>query len=137
MVLVNKTTVRVRLNETDALGIVWHGHYLSYFEDGREAFGMQYGIGNHDIFSQNLMAPMVKCTCDFKASLTYGDQVIIETRFINTPAAKIIFRYSLYRTDGKIAATGETVQVFTDPQGELVLYPPPFFENWKQKFGLA
>ncbi|MFP3594736.1 acyl-CoA thioesterase, partial [Chryseobacterium sp. SIMBA_038] len=26
--------VRVRFNETDPLGIVWHGHYIVYFEDG-------------------------------------------------------------------------------------------------------
>lgn len=30
--------VRIRFNETDPLGIVWHGNYIVYFEDGREAF---------------------------------------------------------------------------------------------------
>lgn len=29
----------VRFNEADPLGIVWHGHYASYFEDARAAFG--------------------------------------------------------------------------------------------------
>ncbi|MCH5716298.1 acyl-CoA thioesterase [Niabella hibiscisoli] len=37
--------VLIRFNEADPLGIVWHGHYVRYFEDGREAFGEQYGIG--------------------------------------------------------------------------------------------
>ena len=27
--------IRVRFNETDPLGIVWHGIYSTYFEDGR------------------------------------------------------------------------------------------------------
>jgi acyl-CoA thioester hydrolase len=36
--------IRVRFNETDALGIVWHGYYLHYFEEGREAFGRKHGI---------------------------------------------------------------------------------------------
>ena len=31
--------LRIRFNEIDALGIVWHGHYIKYFEDAREAFG--------------------------------------------------------------------------------------------------
>ena len=30
---------RVRFEEVDALGMVWHGRYPSYFEDGRIAFG--------------------------------------------------------------------------------------------------
>ena len=31
--------ITVRFSETDPLGIVWHGNYIKYFEDGREAFG--------------------------------------------------------------------------------------------------
>jgi hypothetical protein len=37
--LIEKTAIPVRFNEADPLGIVWHGHYIRYFEDGREAFG--------------------------------------------------------------------------------------------------
>ncbi len=37
--LVSTTEVLVRFNEADPLGIVWHGHYIRYFEDGREDFG--------------------------------------------------------------------------------------------------
>ncbi len=36
--------IRVRFNETDPIGIVWHGNYLKYFEEGREAFGRHYKI---------------------------------------------------------------------------------------------
>ena len=38
--------VRVRFVETDPLGIVWHGNYIQYFEDGREAFGRHHGISS-------------------------------------------------------------------------------------------
>ena len=33
---------KIRFNETDPLGIVWHGHYITYLEDGRESFGKKY-----------------------------------------------------------------------------------------------
>jgi acyl-CoA thioester hydrolase len=33
-------------------------------------------------------------------------------------------------------ATGETVQVFMNREGELMLTNPPFFEEWKRKVGL-
>ena len=29
------TTVRVRFQAVDSLRSVWHGHYVSYFEEGR------------------------------------------------------------------------------------------------------
>ena len=36
--LTNRTTFRVRFSEIDSMQIVWHGEYVRYFEDGREAF---------------------------------------------------------------------------------------------------
>ena len=41
--------IRVRFSETDPLGIVWHGNYIKYFEEGREAFGRKYGISYLEI----------------------------------------------------------------------------------------
>ena len=50
--LIVRTEILVRFNEADPLGIVWHGHYIRYFEDGREAFGNQYGIGYLDFYKK-------------------------------------------------------------------------------------
>ena len=36
---VDFTDIKVRFSEIDSLGILWHGNYVQYFEDGREAFG--------------------------------------------------------------------------------------------------
>ena len=36
---------KVRFEETDPLGIVWHGRYASFFEDARTAAGEKYGFG--------------------------------------------------------------------------------------------
>ena len=40
-----QTEIRVRFSEVDSMGVVWHGNYLKYFEDGREAFGRKHGLG--------------------------------------------------------------------------------------------
>lgn len=37
--LTDRTTIKVRFSEIDSMQIVWHGEYVRYFEDGREAFG--------------------------------------------------------------------------------------------------
>ncbi|PZX91983.1 acyl-CoA thioesterase [Flavobacterium aquariorum] len=128
--------IRVRFNETDPLGIVWHGYYITYFEDGREAFGRHHGISYLDIADSGYTTPIVKSSCEHKLSLRYGDVIRIETTIVDTPAAKMIFRYRIFDTKDEIACTGETVQVFLDSQGELMLTNPPFFEEWKRKVGL-
>ncbi len=127
---------RVRFNETDPLGIVWHGHYITYFEDGREAFGEAFGISYRDIQAQGFLAPVVKCTCAYKLPLRHGDWATVCTEFVDNPAAKMIFRYTIVNDRQRVVATGETIQVFTDPTGELVLTHPPFFADWKEKHGM-
>jgi acyl-CoA thioester hydrolase len=128
--------IRVRFNETDPLGIVWHGIYITYFEDGREAFGREHGISYLDVQSQGFTTPIVKSVCEHKLSLRYGDVARIETTFVATQAAKLIFRYVIYDTKNEVACTGETVQVFLDSNNNLMLTNPPFYEEWKRKVGL-
>jgi acyl-CoA thioester hydrolase len=128
--------IRVRFNETDPLGIVWHGYYITYFEDGREAFGRHHGISYLDIADSGYTTPIVKSICEHKLSLRYGDVIRIETTIVDTPAAKMIFRYKIFDAKNEIACTGETVQVFLDKNGELMLTNPPFFQEWKRKVGL-
>jgi len=134
--LQHSTEFRVRFNETDPLGIVWHGHYITYFEDGREAFGEAFGISYRHIQENGFLAPVVKCSCEYKSPLRHGDRATVETKFLNSPAAKLTFTYSIYGASGQLVATGETIQVFTDLKGELVLTNPPFFEKWKARHGL-
>ncbi len=127
----------VRFSEVDLMQIVWHGNYIKYMEEGREDFGRKYGISYMQIRDHGYMAPLVKVTCEFKKTVAYEDRIIVETRFIDHDAAKITYAFRIYRaSDNELVATGESVQVFLDMNRELVLTNPPFFEEWKKKWGL-
>jgi acyl-CoA thioester hydrolase len=134
-ILSEKTEISVRFNEADPLGIVWHGHYIRYFEDGREAFGNKYGIGYLDFYKQGIIVPIVNIQCHYKKSLRYGERVIVETQYIPCEAAKLNFNYQLFNgATGHLVATGSSVQVFLDRDSSVLqLTNPPFFDDWKRK----
>ena len=136
--LSNRTEIRVRFNEADPLGIVWHGHYIRYFEDGREEFGNTHGLSYLDVYKQGFVIPVVSIQCDFKKSLRYGDRLIIETVYIPSEAAKMKFNYRLFNmASGDLVATGSSVQVFLEKEGSVLqLSNPPFFEEWKKEQGV-
>jgi acyl-CoA thioester hydrolase len=135
----NRTEILVRFNEADPLGIVWHGHYIRYFEDGREAFGNMHDLGYLEVYKLGFVIPVVSVQCDFKRSLRYGDRVIVETKFIPTEAAKMKFTYRLFNAvTGELVATGSSVQVFLSKDDSVLqLANPPFFEDWKKKHDLV
>jgi len=136
--LVNRTTIRVRFSEVDSMRIVWHGEYIRYFEDGRESFGRQFsGLGYMEMHEAGYFVPMVHVEVDFKSPLAVGDTVIIETRYINSEAAKICFQYVLYReSDMQVVATGESMQVFLNRSFELELVSPLFYQEWKKRWNI-
>jgi acyl-CoA thioester hydrolase len=138
MELIDRIEIKVRFSEVDSMRIVWHGNYLKYFEDGREAFGDRYNLGYLDVYKYDIMIPIVSINIDYKRPLEYGDTVIVETKFVNSDAAKIIFDYRLFRnSDHELVATGRSVQVFLTPGGELILTSPDFFQGWKKKWGIV
>lgn len=130
------TKVRVRFVETDPLGIVWHGNYIQYFEDGREAFGRHHGISYLDQKRNGYSTPIVKSDSEHKRSLRYGDTATVKTIYVDSPAAKLIFRYEIYNEQNELVCKGSTTQVFVSNSGELSLNIPEFFLDWKKKVGL-
>lgn len=138
MELITKTEVRIRFSEIDPLGIVWHGTYVKYFEDGREDFGRKYDLNYLDYFKAGLITPIVKLDVNYKKDLKYGESIIVETRYVDSPAAKIIFKYRLYRaSDNELVTTGSSTQVFLNEKRQLLLTIPPMFEAWKLKWGIT
>lgn len=136
--LEDRTEIIVRFNEADPLGIVWHGHYLRYFEDGRESFGKKYGIAYLDCYREGFAVPVVSVHCDYKKPTRYGSTVIVVTTFKNTPAAKLNFDYQILDSEtNALIATGYTTQVFVDAKSfQLQLTNPDFFEKWKKTWDL-
>lgn len=136
--ITHTSQVRVRFVETDPLGIVWHGNYIQYFEDGREDFGRHHGVSYLDQKKFGYATPIVKSSTEHKLPLRYGDIATIKTIYVDSLAAKMIFRYEIYNQNNELVCTGITVQVFVKEigEGDLSLNIPPFFMDWKKKVGL-
>lgn len=131
--LVARTEIKIRFNEVDSLRVVWHGSYVKYLEDGRDAFGEKYSVHYLDFLRENIVVPLVHMELDYKKPLKFGEKAIIETKYIDCDSAKLIFEYTIYRSSNmEEVATGKTIQVFLNTDMELLLIIPEFFVKWKE-----
>ncbi len=130
--------VEVRFNECDPLGIVWHGNYVNYFQEGREAFGKKYNLDYMEMYQKGFATPIVHLSTDFKKTLQYKDVALVETTMRNTPAAKVIFDYVIRcEKTNDVICKGTTTQVFVESETmNLSLVIPEVFVNWKKQNGL-
>lgn len=133
--LSSEIEIDIRFSETDAMGVVWHGNYLKFFEDGREAFGREFGLEYLTIFDKGYFTPIVKSEIDHKASVFYGQKIKVITKFVSSKAAKIMFEYQVINlSTNEICAVGKTMQVFLDRETRILeLLNPEFYRIWKEE----
>ena len=129
--------VRVRFSEVDSLQMTWHGSYVKFLEDAREAFGVKYGLEYMYMYNSGYVAPIVDMHLQYKQSIAYGEQILIEITYVPTRAAKIVFDYKIYRkSDMTLAVIANTIQLFQDRSGVFEVSNPDFYTEWKKKHNL-
>ncbi len=125
---------RVRFEELDPLGIVWHGRYASYFEDAREALGRAYGLTYLDFHRHGLTAPIKRFEVDYARPLTYPQTVRIDCRLHYAEAARLNYEFRISTAAGEPATTGATVHLLLDAARELVVVQPPFLADFCRRW---
>jgi acyl-CoA thioester hydrolase len=121
----HETEIRVRFNEVDQWGMVWHGHYISYFEIGRIDLARGFGLTPADFVKMGYTAPVIELKCNYKEPARNDEELIIRTTLEKPTKAALTFKYQILRKrDKKLLIEGETTQVLLDKNGELVLVIP-------------
>ena len=117
--------IRVRYAETDGMGVVYYGNYLTWFEVGRTDLLRQLGRSYREIEeSERIHLPVVEAHCRYHKPARYDDLVDILTRASRPTRASLQFDYELSRAeDGVLLASGSTLHVAVDRQGKPCRLP--------------
>lgn len=119
----HETLLKVRFYEVDSYQVVWHGHYIAWFEVGRNEFAARFGLDPVQLKELGLMAPVVDLRCIFKKAAAFGDEVLIQTTMERCETAKLVFHYTVMRAQ-EVLVEGSTTHVLTDLKG-VMLYQIP------------
>ena len=117
----------VRFPEVDAYGVVWHGHYVEYFEVARNALCTAAGLTPADALALGYKVPITRFDASVKRSARLDDRLEVSC-FLRPPeTARLAMEYEVRRLPSReILAAGATEQVLLNPAGELLLgFPAP------------
>lgn len=134
MELSETITVQVRFSEVDALQMVWHGNYLTYLEDAREAFGRKYGLEYMTIYRNGYQTPMYDLHVRYHSPSTIDATLAVRIRLQMADSAKIIYDYEIRNvSDGSLVLEATSIQLFTDLEGHLEVNVPDFYQDWMDR----
>ncbi len=116
----------VPFHDVDSMGIVWHGHYLKYFEIARTALMRAAGLDLDTMAATGCAWPVVTCEIKYLKPLRYGQKARVEATLLEHED-RLKIAYAIFdATGGDKLTKATTVQLAViAATGELANGTPP------------
>lgn len=116
------TTLRVRYDECDPMGLVHHSNYLKYMEIGRTDLLRAAGGCYRDMEAAGMLVVVARIDCRYRSPAKYDDVITVTTQVTKVTAAKIIHEYQIRRDEQVLVEATVTLAVI-DRSGQLQRVP--------------
>ncbi|HTF55637.1 MAG TPA: thioesterase family protein [Planctomycetota bacterium] len=129
------TEVRVRLPETDAFGIVFHGYFYTYFDVARMDYIRNLGLMEHIRPTGGLTNTIVHASADFRSPARFDDVLVVQARISRFGRTSFMFEFAItHKGENRLVAEGRTVHVILDEKLWRPLPVPESFRAVVRKF---
>ena len=106
------------------MGVVYHAHYLVYFEQGRTEFLRAFGPSYREVEESGLLLVVADAGARFLRPGRYDDVLVVRTRVASVSGVRLRFEYEVVRpADGATLAVGHTTLASTDVEGRPIRLP--------------
>lgn len=109
--MINETTIEVRYQETDQMGVVYHANYLVWFEIGRTKLIEQLGFKYAKMEADGYISPVVDVQVSYKNPARYGEEVIIRTWIQAYSGIRTVYAYEIKNNSDLVLCTGTSTHV--------------------------
>mgnify|MGYP000057300002 FL=1 len=123
--LSSSTKIRVRYEETDQMGVVYHAKYFNWFEVARVQLLDEIGIPYKELEKEGYFLPVLSCSAIFKHPAHFDDRLIIMLEISLASLLRLKVAYEVWRKDLMIA-TGTTEHAFISKDGKVIRPPASF-----------
>jgi len=108
---------RVRYRECDPMGVVYHTHYLDYFEVGRTEALRDAGVRYRDLEAEGIIMPVVEAEVQYHGPAYYDDLLVVDVHFAQRPTVRVPIDYTVHRKgETDTLVTGHTTLCFMDAE---------------------
>lgn len=106
--------------DTDSYGVVWHGTYLRWMEQGRVEFCRSAGIDLIELKNNDIVIPVTNLNIRYKSSAKLEDRIIIETSISKISPITVTFAQVIKeKFTGKVFVQAEVEVVAVNSEGKI------------------
>lgn len=107
-------SVRVRYQETDQMGVVYHANYLTYFELGRVEWLRSKGLDYAALEKSGVLLPVVNVTVNYQSPARYDQLITVVTTLEKIGGASVVFYTQIIAENETVLVDGRVTLVATD-----------------------
>ena len=97
-------TKTVLPQHTDHAGVMWHGSYLNFLEEGRIDALNKVGSSYSALSKKGFEIPVISVKIKYKISFVHGDKVLIRSQFIFINRLRLSCKTLFLNSNGDIGA---------------------------------
>ena len=101
----------VAFHDVDMVGVVWHGHYLRYFENARWALMDRLDYGLQKMIASGYAWPIVELNAKYIHAASFGERLVARAGLVEYERRLAINYLISKASDGERVARAQTVQV--------------------------
>ena len=93
------TKVKVRFNDTDAMGVVHFKNYMVYFDDGFVSFmnSIKNNRNLEEMIHEGIANGVKHVDITYEGSAKFGDYIIVKTHIKEIGKTSVTFNHELYK----------------------------------------
>ena len=97
-------TKKVLPQHTDHAGVMWHGSYLDFLEEGRIDALDKVGLSYSKLSEKGFEIPVISIQLRYKISLIHGEKVLLNSQFKLENKIRLTCKTLFVKSNGDIAA---------------------------------
>ena len=115
-----KLTKTVLPQHTDQAGVMWHGCYFNFLEEGRIDALNKVGITYSELSNKGYEIPVISAQVKYKIAFTHGEQILLKSQFNKVNKIRLNCSTLLLKRNGDIGAEALIELVFVRKKNDSI-----------------
>ena len=121
----HRSKIRVKYKDTDRMGVVYYGNYLTYFEVARAEFMRDLGLPYSRLEADGYTLVVIDAVAKYHANVGYDALISIRCMITKLERVRIRFDYRVFDEHDKLLVSGHTVHACIDANMKPARIPSP------------
>jgi acyl-CoA thioester hydrolase len=120
--------IRIRYKDTDRMGVVYYGNYLTFFEVGRAEYMRSLGFPYSELEAKGYTLAVTDASAKYHSNVGYDALVTVKTRISKLTRVQVRFSYLVVDEEDGLLVSGETGHACVNEKMKATRMPPDFVQ---------